>query len=148
VDLAGGARQEPHPSHVPLSDAALTVLAARRAAAPPKCRYVFSANGRTAIVGVSKWKRRVDAEMRRELGELTPWRVHDLRRTAASGMAALAVQPHVIEAVLNHRSGTIKGVAAVYNRYAYAPEKWEALDAWAAELARITADVEPLALAA
>ena len=46
-----------------------------------------------------------------------------MRRTAASGMAGLGIAPHVVEAVLNHRSGTIKGVAAVYNRYSYAAEK-------------------------
>ena len=60
-----------------------------------------------------------------------PWVFHDLRRTAASGMAGLGIAPHVVEAVLNHRSGSIKGVAAVYNRYSYAAEKRAALDAWA-----------------
>ena len=62
------------------------------------------------------------------------WTFHDLRRTAASGMAGLGIPPHVVEAVLNHKSGTIKGVAAVYNRYSYATEKREALDAWARRL--------------
>ncbi len=63
-----------------------------------------------------------------------PWTLHDLRRTAASRMAELRVAPHVIEAVLNHKSGTIKGVAATYNRFAYEPEKRAALDAWARRL--------------
>ena len=56
------------------------------------------------------------------------WVFHDLRRTSASGMAGLGIPPHVVEAVLNHRSGTIRGVAAVYNRYTYAAEKRAALD--------------------
>jgi integrase len=60
-----------------------------------------------------------------------PWTLHDLRRTCASGMARLNIAPHIVEAVLNHKSGTIKGVAAVYNRYSYAAEKRQALDAWA-----------------
>jgi hypothetical protein len=52
-------------------------------------------------------------------------------------MAEQGTAPHVVEAVLNHRSGTIKGVAAVYNRYSYATEKRQALDAWARKLEAI-----------
>jgi integrase len=65
------------------------------------------------------------------------WTFHDLRRTTASGMAGLGIPPHVVEAVLNHKSGTIKGVAAIYNRYSYADEKKAALEAWARKLATI-----------
>ena len=65
---------------------------------------------------------------------VTPWRLHDLRRTAASGMARMGIPVHIIEAVLNHRSGAISGVAAVYNRFNYMPEKRHALDAWAAHV--------------
>ena len=60
-----------------------------------------------------------------------PWRIHDLRRTAVTGMAELGVTPHVIEAVVNHISGHKGGVAGVYNRAAYAPEKKAALELWA-----------------
>ena len=66
-----------------------------------------------------------------------PWTLHDLRRSCASGMASLKIAPHVIEAVLNHKNGTIKGVAKVYNRYSYATEKRAALDAWAWHLEAI-----------
>ena len=59
------------------------------------------------------------------------WWVHDLRRTAASGMARLGTAPHVVEKVLNHKSGVISGVAAVYNRFGYEKEKRQALDEWA-----------------
>ena len=52
-------------------------------------------------------------------------------------MARLGIAPHVVEAILGHRSGTIKGVAAVYNRYSYASEKRAALDAWARRLEAI-----------
>jgi hypothetical protein len=58
------------------------------------------------------------------------WTLHDLRRTAASGMAGLGIAPHVVEAVLNHKGGSIKGVAAIYNRYNYGAEKRTALEAW------------------
>jgi hypothetical protein len=66
--------------------------------------------------------------------EVPPWSFHDLRRTAASGMASLGIAPHIVEAVLNHRSGTIRGVASVYNKYQYQPEQRAALERWAAHV--------------
>ena len=77
-----------------------------------------------------------DDEVRLAWGafESLGWTFHDLRRTAASGMAGMGIAPHVVEAVLNHKSAPIKGVAAVYNRYSYASEKRAALDAWARRL--------------
>lgn len=61
-----------------------------------------------------------------------PFTIHDLRRTAATGMAGLLrFPPHVVVAVLNHKSGSRRGVAGVYNRFDYAEEKRAALDAWA-----------------
>jgi hypothetical protein len=51
-------------------------------------------------------------------------------------MARLGVAPHVVEAVLNHKSGQVRGVAAVYNRYSYSSEKREALDLWAEHVER------------
>ena len=70
--------------------------------------------------------------------EVPEWRLHDLRRTAASGMARLGQPVHVVEAVLNHRGGVISGIAAVYNRYSYAEEKREALEAWGSFIADLT----------
>jgi integrase len=67
-------------------------------------------------------------------GALKPWRLHDVRRTVGTGMADLGVQPHVIEAVLNHISGHKAGVAGVYNRATYAAEKRQALNMWAAHV--------------
>ena len=58
------------------------------------------------------------------------WTVHDLRRTAATGMAEIGIAPHVIEAVLNHVSGHKGGVAGIYNRASYAAEKAVALARW------------------
>ena len=59
---------------------------------------------------------------------MSDWTLHDLRRTAATRMADLGVQPHVIEAMLNHVSGHKAGVAGIYNRSTYAAEKRAALD--------------------
>jgi len=71
---------------------------------------------------------------RDELGDkaatIPHWILHDLRRTAATGMARLNIPPHVVDKVLNHVSGTIRGVAAVYNRFEYLEERRAALEAW------------------
>lgn len=70
----------------------------------------------------SAYKKKLD-----QRSGVTDWRLHDLRRTCASNMAKLKVSPHVIERVLNHKSGIVSGIAAVYNRYDYAEEVKEAL---------------------
>jgi integrase len=62
---------------------------------------------------------------------LAAWRIHDIRRTVATGMAELGVEPHIIEAVLNHRSGHKSGVAGTYNRAAYERQVRAALLIWA-----------------
>ena len=59
------------------------------------------------------------------------WVIHDLRRTAATGMGELGVPPHVIEAAVNHISGSKGGIAGVYNRAQHLPERRRALDDWA-----------------
>ena len=87
------------------------------------------------LSGFSRAKRQLDT-----LSEVEGWRLHDLRRCAASGLARLQTPPHVIEAVLNHRSGTISGVAAVYNRYSYLEEKRQALEAWAQHVTGLAAE--------
>jgi integrase len=99
--------------------------------------FVFTTSGAGPVDGFSRAKNRIDmaileAARRDDSSAKEPphWQFHDLRRTCASGMASLRVQPHVVEAVLNHASGTIKGVAAVYNRYRYEDEKRAALEAW------------------
>lgn len=66
------------------------------------------------------------------------FRIHDLRRTAATGMAKLGVNPHTISLVLNHisvRRGTITG--KVYDQYSYDPEKRDALNKWGARLEQV-----------
>ena len=63
---------------------------------------------------------------------LTPWSVHDLRRTVATGLQRLGVRLEVTEAILNHISGSRGGIAGVYQRHDWADEKRAALGAWAA----------------
>jgi hypothetical protein len=86
---------------------------------------VFSVDGRTVFQGYSKAKARLD-----ELSEVSDWTLHDLRRTVVSGMARLGVAPHVADKILNHQTGTISGVAAVYQRHEFMRERKEALDVW------------------
>ena len=73
---------------------------------------------------------------------LAPWRLHDIRRTVATRLAELGVQPHVIEAVLNHVSSHKAGVAGIYNRALYAAEKRQALELWAEHVRALTEDTE------
>ena len=92
---------------------------------PRRGDLVFSANGRTAASGFSRAKRNLDAAM-----GVDDWVVHDLRRTATSGMARLGIAPHVADKILNHTAGTITGVARVYNRFEYLDERKAALESW------------------
>src|SRR5690349_15946426 len=86
---------------------------------------LFSGTGARPVSGFSAAKARLDQRMLNalyedyEAAELLPWTLHDLRRTATTGMARLGIAPHVADKVLNHTAGTIRGVAAVYNRYEY-----------------------------
>jgi integrase len=64
------------------------------------------------------------------IGPMTHWVIHDLRRTVATGMADIGIQPHIIEAVLNHVSGHKGGIAGIYNRAQYATERAQALARW------------------
>jgi integrase len=126
-----------------LSEAAIEVL---RSLPRIGDGLVFTTTGETAVSGFSKSKRRLDAVMleakRAELGTrrgdaIPGWTLHDLRQTAASGMARMNIPPHVVDKVLNHVSGTIRGVAAVYNRFAYLNERRSALEAWGAYITRL-----------
>ena len=62
--------------------------------------------------------------------DMPPWRLHDLRRTTASGMARLGINLPIIEKVLNHASGSFAGIVGVYQKHEFSEEKRRALDAW------------------
>jgi integrase len=91
--------------------------------------------GTTQQSGIGNIKRRVDESMAVELAkvgcEFKHWTWHDLRRTATTLMAErLKIAPHVVDKILNHKSGTIKGVAGIYNRGKYLDERKSALEEW------------------
>jgi integrase len=125
----GGERTKNGLAHeVPLSAPALGVL---RGIELREGRDLVFGAGDGPFQGWSNAKGALDVRVSATLGHTpAPWRLHDIRRTVATRMADLGVQPHVIEAVLNHISGHKAGVAGVYNRATYAAEKRQALDMW------------------
>jgi len=119
---------KPHIVH--LSEQALRVLRD----APRTGPLVFSTDGTTPFQGYSKAKKRLD-----DASGVSGWTLHDLRRTVVSGMARLGVAPHVADKILNHQSGTISGVAAVYQRHEFMNERKEALLRWGQHVAMLGA---------
>jgi len=121
--------------------------------------HVFTTTGTTPISGFSKLKLRIDRLMlpilqkmaderaealdeQPEIVFLTPWRLHDIRRTGTTQMQALGIPIEVTEKVINHKSGETAGIRGVYNLHAYTDEKRRALQAWADFLARLVTEVE------
>lgn len=127
---------------VPLSTWAVEILGGHPRPAKPRGDYVFTTTqGKTAISGFSRVKDKIDAkvlEIARDAKGPADWRLHDLRRTAASGIARLGFAPHIVSAVLNHSPGSLQGITAIYNRFRYEDEKRAALNAWGAHIERIT----------
>lgn len=142
LDLAGAVWSLPDPRvkngqghDVPLSATALQILSAMDRI---EGRSLVFGQGEGGFQGFSRAKASLDKR-----SGVTGWRLHDLRRTAATVMAdRLKVLPHVVEAVLNHISGHKAGVAGIYNRALYATEKREALDLLGAYLAGLQPRVE------
>ena len=115
---------------VPLAPAAVAILRDL----PELGGYVFTTTGETPISGFAKAKGRLDLYLASKGGPLDQWRFHDLRRTAASHMVRLGIPELVVSRVLNH---AVQGVTGKhYALHSYAPEKRNALEAWAAELDR------------
>jgi integrase len=95
--------------------------------------FVFLAENRSFQFSTAK--RQID-----QFSAVKEWRLHDLRRTCVSGMARLGIAPHVADKILNHQTGTISGVAAVYQRHEFFSERQQALDQWGSHVARILAE--------
>jgi len=146
---------------VPLNSLALEVVAEMKGGSKhwPRKGFLFTTTGDTAISGFSKVKAKLDREMLpilqkladkradalgepREIVFLTPWRLHDIRRSGTTQMQALGVPIEVTEKVINHKSGETAGIRGIYNLHAYQDEKRQALDAWDAYLRRLLADAE------
>jgi integrase len=123
---------------VPLSAPAIAIIQAVPRIAGSS--YVLTTNGTSPSSGYGKGKRRIDAL----LPPHTPaWRLHDLRRTVASGMARLGIDLPVIEKVLGHRSGSFAGIVGVYQRHRFEDEKRAALEAWGRFVVDLMNDKKP-----
>ena len=102
----------------------------------PKQGIVFATSGGKPFSGFAKGK--VQLDMRLESpGAIEAWRIHDLRRTLATGLQRLGTRFEVVEAVLNHVSGSKSGVAGIYQRHDWANEKRLALQAWSRHIAAL-----------
>jgi integrase len=120
----------PHVVH--LSEQSIVVLKRADLRGP----YVFSRLGAQPFQEFSRAKRRLD-----QLSGVIGFRLHDLRRTCVSGMARLGVAPHVADKILNHQSGTISGVAAVYQRHEFLAERQAALGLWGAHVGQLLGEI-------
>ena len=95
---------------------------------------VFTTTGRTQISGWSKAKTQLD-----RLAPIPHWRVHDFRRTVATGMQKLGIAERVIEACLGHSTTSRNGLLRVYQVHGFDAEKREALDLWGAHVMKLVA---------
>ena len=124
IKLEGERTKNGEARDIPLSQAAVAILeAAPRIAGSD---FVF---GSKPVTGWPRAKTRLD-----ELSGVTSWRVHDLRRTAATGLQKLGTPLQVTEAILGHTAGSRAGVVGIYQRHDYANEKRSALEAWGAHV--------------
>ncbi|HZN28892.1 MAG TPA: integrase arm-type DNA-binding domain-containing protein [Xanthobacteraceae bacterium] len=123
------------PHEVPLSEPAIAILSAL-----PRITgagFVLTTNGDAPSSNYAKNKRRLDALLPQEM---PPFRLHDIRRSVASGMARLGINLPVIEKVLGHASGSFAGIVGVYQKHSFADEKRNALNAWGAFVADLVSD--------
>jgi integrase len=150
--IPGSRTKNGRPQSVPLApDVVETLRALPRVLVDGKENpWLLSTTGETPISGFSRAKFQIDEAMLAAAREdepervsIEPWSFHDLRRTCATGLASLGVAVHVVEHVLNHKSGALGGVAGIYNKFDYAPEKRAALTAWANRVAQITGQKRP-----
>ena len=127
INLPGERTKNGHAHFIPLSEPVRAILQAQ-----PRLREHVFGRGDSAdgFVGWSAAKTALDER----LPKMDAWTLHDLRRTMATGMGELGVQPHIIEAAINHQSGHKAGVAGTYNRANYHAERRVALDKWAAHI--------------
>lgn len=134
-----------------LAEVATSKVAKPEAVIWPKTGFVLTTTGRTPISGITKAKIALDAaiikarrgeervEEEQEMQPLPAWRIHDLRRTLATGFQRLGVRFEVTEAVLNHVSGAKSGIAGIYQRHDWKEEKRSALGTWARHVDAIIA---------
>ncbi|MBB4153248.1 integrase [Sphingomonas jinjuensis] len=141
--LPGERTKNGEPHFVPLN--ALAVAELDRVAKGeqwPKRGSVFITSSGGAFTAHSRGKAKLDKLVAAAGAPAAEWRLHDLRRSLATGMQRLGVRFEVTEAILNHLSGSRAGVAGVYQRHHWSDEKRLALDAWASHLSAVFAGTD------
>ena len=136
--LSGDRTKNGEPTTIPLNNLAIAELdkVVGGEKWPSRGRVFPTATG-AAFTAYAKGKTKLDKLISKDGGNLMPpWRLHDLRRTLATGFQRLGVRFEVTEAVLNHVGGSRSGVAGVYQRHDWKPEKREALSTWNDHLSR------------
>jgi integrase len=128
ISLPGERTKNGRPHEIPMSPTVRSLLKVR----PQNGRELIFGEGAGPYSGFSHRKVPLDKAI-----NIPPWTHHDLRRSVATGMAELGIQPHIIEAVLNHVSGHKGGIAGIYNRATYSTEKAQALALWDKHINRI-----------
>jgi integrase len=136
IKLSGSRTKNREPHNIPLSTNAAKLIEVLPHVG--RSEFVFTTNGENPVSGWSKAKSLLDDAVAEAAGSsLPPWRLHDLRRTVATGLQRLGVSLQVIEAILGHVGGSRAGVAGIYQRHSFDAEKRAALEAWAQEVERI-----------
>lgn len=123
IKLSGSRTKNGEPHDLALATPAMSLLESM-----PRiegCPFVFSVDGKHPISGWSRAKAEIDA-----LAQIEPWRIHDLRRSVATGMQRLGVGLQVVETILGHISGSRSGVVGIYQRHKYTDEARAALEVW------------------
>jgi integrase len=141
--LAGSRTKNGRPHVIPLPVTVVDILQTL----PRKGAWVLTTTGLGPINGFSKAKASVDTRVLAARRESDPeaepmldWTIHDLRRSAATGMAQLGVPASVVSRVLNHSATGV--TARHYNHYEYLAEKRHALDTWGGHLGRLIAPAD------
>lgn len=128
---------------IPLSDAAVAVLDTIPKVSGTDKLFPARSNTANGVSGFSKSWAGIVADVEKELGHpVERFGMHDVRRSAATGLQRVGVKLEVVEAILNHVSGSRGGLIGTYQRHAFAEEKRNALTAWAAEVERIVSGRE------
>lgn len=131
IELRGERTKNGEPHTIPLSPQAQALIAALPRMSGSE--FVFTTTGSTPVSGWSRAKDLLDAKIAdaAEGRALDAWRLHDLRRSAATGLQRLGIALQVVEAILGHIAGSRAGVVGVYQRHTFDAEKRTALEAWA-----------------
>jgi integrase len=130
--LGGDRTKNGEPTIIHLNDLAIAELdTVAGGESWPRRGRVFPTSTGAAFTAYSKSKIKLDKLLSEDGGDpVPPWRLHDLRRTLATGFQRLGIRFEVTEAVLNHVGASRSGVAAIYQRHDWKPEKRRALDDW------------------